>query len=180
MLFLLLILSIAFAGCVQPPAEDVNSDSGTDTPNGVDVLMDTVEAGDNIKVEYRGELENGEVFDASERRGQPLAFAAGAGQMIKGFDEAVIGMRLNQEKTVTIPAEKAYGLHDEKRVAELSKESFADFWDSLVVGMVVSSPEAGNGKVLELKENSAIIDFNHNLAGKTLVFWIKVVEISKS
>ncbi|MBN2517861.1 MAG: FKBP-type peptidyl-prolyl cis-trans isomerase [Candidatus Altiarchaeota archaeon] len=71
-----------------------------------------VKAGDAVKVEYTGRFEDGEVFDSSEGR-EPLEFTAGVGQMIEGFDEAVIGMALGEEKTVTIPPEKAYGLANE-------------------------------------------------------------------
>ncbi len=91
-----------------------------------------VEKGDTISVEYVGKYTNGTVFDKSEGRG-PLEFVAGSGQMIKGFDAAVIGMNLNEEKEVTLKPEDAYG---------------------------VSGP--------------------HPMAGKTLVFWIKVVNIDKA
>ena len=64
--------------------------------------------GDVVEVDYVGTFENGEVFDSSEGR-EPLKFELGAGQMIPGFDEAVDGMKLMEEKTVTLPPEKAYG-----------------------------------------------------------------------
>ena len=69
---------------------------------------DYVEAGDMVSVEYEGRLSNGDVFDSSAGRA-PLTFIAGVGQMIPGFDAAVLGMALNEEKTVTIPADEAYG-----------------------------------------------------------------------
>jgi len=69
---------------------------------------EVVQAGDMVSVEYEGRLSNGEVFDSSEGRA-PLTFTAGVGQMIPGFDAAVLGMALNEEKTVTIPADEAYG-----------------------------------------------------------------------
>jgi len=69
-----------------------------------------VEAGDTISVEYAGFLSNGEMFDTSEGRA-PLTFIAGAGMMIPGFDAAVLGMELGEEKTVEIPSELAYGEH---------------------------------------------------------------------
>jgi len=68
-----------------------------------------VQVGDEVSVEYEGRLSNGEVFDASERHGQPLTFTAGVGMMISGFDDAVLGMTIGEEKTVTIPAAEAYG-----------------------------------------------------------------------
>ena len=67
-----------------------------------------IKSGDKIQVHYTGTLDDNTVFDSSEGK-QPLEFTAGAGQMIKGFDDAVIGMKLGQEKTIKIPPEQAYG-----------------------------------------------------------------------
>ena len=172
-------LVIALAGCAQQanPAKDNNQDNGNNGGGTVD-LSKIVESGDTIKVEYKGTLTDGTEFDSSEKFGEPLAFEAGAGQMIKGFDAAVIGMRLNDEKTITLQPEEAYGPRDNGKIIEVSRENMADF-NSLKVGMTVSSPEAGNGTIIELKKDSAKIDFNHPMAGKTLIFWIKVVEITK-
>jgi FKBP-type peptidyl-prolyl cis-trans isomerase 2 len=71
-------------------------------------LKSTVGKGDKISVEYNVKLEDGTMIDKSAGRG-PLKFTVGAGEMIEGFDEAVVGMKLNEEKTVTLPPEKAYG-----------------------------------------------------------------------
>ncbi|MCL2437802.1 MAG: FKBP-type peptidyl-prolyl cis-trans isomerase [Coriobacteriia bacterium] len=75
--------------------------------NGDDGAL-VVEPGDTIAVEYTGRLSDGEVFDTSEGR-EPLVFQAGAGMMIPGFDDAVMGMEIGEEKTVEIPADQAYG-----------------------------------------------------------------------
>jgi len=77
--------------------------------NGDSADEDVVQVGDQVSVEYEGRLSNGEVFDASANHGQPLTFTAGVGQMIPGFDAAVLGMAVGDEKTVTIPAAEAYG-----------------------------------------------------------------------
>ena len=171
----LVLLGLLLAGCTQP--KDQN---GTITGNGSEVSSRIVEVGDTVKVEYRGGFENGEVFDSSESHGASLEFVAGMGRMIKGFDEAVVGMRLDQEKTVTLQPSEAYGFFDEKKIVEIPKENVGVGWDEIKEGTPISSPEAGNGIVIEKKENSLTVDFNHPLAGKTLVFWIKVVEIEKS
>ncbi|MAG22191.1 MAG: peptidylprolyl isomerase [Candidatus Diapherotrites archaeon] len=172
---------LLLAGCTQAPADtNIDDTDNTDNTGGVDVTVEVVEVGDNIKVEYRGSFEDGEVFDSSERFGKPLEFVAGIGRMIKGFDDAVIGMKLNDEKTITITAENAYGVSDPKRVVEIPRESINIDWNTLEAGTPISSTVAGNGVVLEKKEDSVLVDFNHPLAGKTLVFWIKVVELNKS
>lgn len=93
------------------------------------MVTQSVSKGSVVKVEYIAKLADGTVVDKSEGHG-PLEFVAGAGEMIQGFDEAVLGMKLGQEKTVTVPPEKAYGTSRD-----------------------------------------------HPLGGKTMVFWIKVVDI---
>jgi len=138
----------------------------------------TVASGDTISVEYKGTLQDGTEFDSSEGK-QPLEFVAGTGQMIQGFDATVIGMALDEEKTVTIPPEKAYGQYDNTKLVELPKSQFADP-DKMVVGLPVHASNGVNGVVTEIKDDSIVVDFNHPLAGKTLTFWIKVVKIVKA
>lgn len=175
-LIALAFLIIALAGCSQPGNIDNNSNNSN--KGGTVDLSKIVEKGDKIKVEYRGTLSDGTEFDSSAKFGSPLEFEAGAGRMIKGFDAAVIGMRLNDEKTITLKPEEAYGLRDEQKVVEIPKEKIGDF-NKLKIGMTVSSSQAGNGTVAEIKKDSAIIDFNPPMAGKTLTFWIKIVSIEK-
>lgn len=169
---LAIALSLALlSGCIQPG-------SGNETGQGGNSMnAKTVQAGDKIAVEYRGTLADGTQFDASEGRG-PLEFTAGAGQMIKGFDNAVIGMALNEEKTVELQPGEAYGEVNQAKIVEIPKENVNDA-DKLEVGMSVTSSQGVNGIVKEIKANSVIIDFNHQLAGKPLTFWIKVVKIEK-
>ena len=146
--------------------------------NGVDE-MEVVENGDKVKVEYIGKHpDSGEVFDKSEGRG-PLEFVAGAGQMIKGFDKAVMGMKVNDEKTVTIPPEDAYGEATVK--VEVPIEQISGEGITPEVGTKVGSSTGQQGEIVELKDSVAVIEFQntHSLAGKTLEFWIKVIEIVK-
>ncbi|MEK6957842.1 MAG: peptidylprolyl isomerase [archaeon] len=146
--------------------------------NGV-VKVAKVESGDAVKVEYVGTFpDTGEIFDKSEGRG-PLEFTVDAGQMIPGFDEAVLGMKLNDEKTITIPPEKAYGEVDQNAIQWVSKNLMPQ---DLNIG-IGTKLMAGAGRpvtVVDVNADSVKIDFNHPLAGKTLQFWIKVVDISKS
>jgi len=165
-----MFLTLFLAGCIQQ--EDSQGQGGGDN-----MAAEKVEAGNNIEVEYKGTLQDGAMFDSSEGRG-PLAFTAGAGQMIKGFDSAVIGMALNEEKTVTLQPGEAYGDSDPGKVVELPKEQVNGI-NELKVGMSVTSSTGVNGVVKEIKADTVIIDFNHPLAGKTLTFWIKVVKIEK-
>jgi FKBP-type peptidyl-prolyl cis-trans isomerase 2 len=183
------IIAIAFAmlilvlsGCTQQGNPNNNgnlNNQGNGNGGGTVDLSKIVETGDKIKVEYKGTFENDEEFDSSAKFGEPLGFTAGKGEMIKGFDNAVIGMRLNDEKTITIKPENAYGLRDESKIIEIQKDKISDF-NSLKIGMTVQSPQAGNGTIIQIKSNSAIIDFNPPMAGKTLVFWIKIASIEKA
>ena len=71
--------------------------------------LDTAQNGDLVYVQYTGKLTNGTKFDSSLDRGQPFSFVLGQGMVIKGWDEGVLGMKKGESKTLTIPAEKAYG-----------------------------------------------------------------------
>jgi peptidylprolyl isomerase len=134
--------------------------------------------GDNVKVHYTGRLEDGTVFDSSHDR-EPLEFTLGEGQVIQGFEMAIDGMSEGETKTTTIPADEGYGDRRDEMVIELDR------------GKVPSDiePEVGqnlqiqlqNGEqlpvvVTAVEDEKVIIDANHPLAGKTLVFDIELVE----
>jgi peptidylprolyl isomerase len=179
----ILLLAILLLGCNQPNTENQNQDSNTNLPseenqgneNGGEKMV--VESGDTIKVEYVGKLpETGEVFDKSEGRG-PLEFTAGTGQMISGFDAAVIGMELNEEKTVTLAPEQAYGYPQR---TEVPVEQIAGNDENVSVGTPIYTSNGMQGKIVEINDGIATIEIGHQLAGKTLEFWIKVVEINKN
>jgi len=138
-----------------------------------------VQEGDTVKVHYTGKLEDGTVFDSSEGR-DPLQFTVGAGQVILGFDEAVIGMELGESKTVKIPADKAYGPHHKELVGVIDRSKFpADM--ELEIGQQLTmrntSGELVTATVTDVSETSVAVDANHHLAGKDLTFEIELVEI---
>lgn len=140
----------------------------------------SVEAGSTVKVEYTGSFENGTIFDSSEMQGQPLEFQAGAGQMIKGFDQAVIGMKVGEEKTITLIPEDAYGSYNPDLVATMPREELPDERPikpgmSIIIGM--QNGQQVPALITEVNKNNFTIDLNHPLAGKILVFKIKVVDI---
>ena len=105
---------------------------------------------------------------------QPLTFTVGAGQMIKGFDEGVVGMRVGEEKTLKIPPEEAYGECIEDLLRELPIEA-VNFDPE--VGMQLATETGLKGIVTEVGEKNFVVDFNHELAGKTLIFEVKVVSM---
>lgn len=140
-----------------------------------------VKKGDTVSVHYTGSLSDGTVFDSSEGR-EPLQFTLGSGMMISGFDKAVDGMEVGETKTVTIPAEEAYGPHRDDMVLEVPRERLPEdllpevgdrlqMRNSLGEYMVV--------KVTNTTDKSITIDANHELAGKDLTFKIKLVGVAK-
>jgi FKBP-type peptidyl-prolyl cis-trans isomerase 2 len=141
--------------------------------------MQQAQNGDKVKVHYHGKLRSGETFDSSTGR-EPLEFTLGSGQVIKGFDEGVKGMQVGDKKTVEIPVDDAYGPKNEDMLIEFPKNQFPEDMN----------PEAGmqlmmnNGEgqqfpvnIVEVKEESVILDANHPLAGQDLIFDLELVEI---
>ena len=143
--------------------------------------MEQVKDGDVVKVHYTGKLTNGEQFDSSEGR-EPLEFTVGAGQMIKGFDDAMPGMTVGEKKTINIAADDAYGQKDEHAIIEFPKENIPKDM-KLDVGMQLQlRNEEGQPfpvTVAEIKDDVVVLDANHMLAGKELVFDIELMEIVK-
>ena len=142
--------------------------------------MSTAKKGDLVKVHYKGKLNSGEQFDSSEGR-EPLEFTVGAGQMIAGFDAAIPGMSVGEKKTIIISPEHAYGEKNAEAIIEFPKSGIpADM--KMEPGMKLQlRNEAGHPVpviVTEVKDDIVILDANHHLAGKELIFDIELVEIS--
>ena len=137
-----------------------------------------VKSGEYVQIEYTGTLEDGTVFDSSEKHGAPLQFQVGSGQIIKGFDEAVIGMNVGDSKTITLSPADAYGEPNPDMIRPIPKDQFPqgkDFQPGMI--MMVGLP---NGmqlpvKIVSVEAETITLDLNHPLAGKTLTFKIKMV-----
>lgn len=142
--------------------------------------MSKAKANDTVKVHYTGKLTDGEVFDTSVHR-EPLEFTVGAGQMIKGFDAAVDGMELNEKKTVTIPAEEAYGERNDQLIQQVPRTQLPEGMNPEVGQTLMAQGQGGHPMELIVTETSPetiTVDANHKLAGKVLVFEIELVEIA--
>jgi len=141
--------------------------------------MSQAKSGDNVKIHYTGTLEDGTEFDSSAGR-EPLAFALGTGQVITGFDNAVDGMTVGESKTVTIPANEAYGDRHEQLVQQVPKTALPeDMKPEVGMQLQSQSPEGQvmNLVVTDVEEESITVDANHPLAGQALTFAIELVEI---
>lgn len=134
--------------------------------------------GDTVKVDYTGKLEDGTVFDSSGNR-EPLEFTIGEGQVIPGFEEAVVGMAPGEEKTVKIPEDQAYGPRREDMVLEVDRGSFPPDLEP-EVGQHLQMAQGDRVTVVtvtEVSDSNVKLDANHPLAGEDLTFDIKLDEI---
>ena len=142
--------------------------------------MSEVKKGDKIKVHYTGKLQDGSVFDSSIDR-EPLEFEVGAGMMIAGFDAAVNGMKIGDKKVAEIPANEAYGEVNKEMIVEVKRTQLPPDLEPQVgqqLGMQQPNGQSVPVVVAEVKEESIVIDANHPLAGKDLIFEIELMEIS--
>jgi peptidylprolyl isomerase len=161
MLMGLLASSVFMSGC--------SSDEGT------------AQEGDFVKVLYTGTLDDGTVFDSSELHGgEALNFTIGLGQMIPGFEQAVIGMSLNESKTVHIPADEAYGPYDEELVITFNWDQIEEGFVPVVGEQLYIQDASGQPvpvTVINVSEAGVTVDANPFLAGEDLTFEITLVEI---
>ena len=175
---LLVCFSLVFAGCGTQSSE-------LETPSSSPILAPeatiTVEAkdGNTVKVHYTGTLEDGTVFDSSVDR-EPPEVTLGAGEMITGFEEAIRGMKVGQSKTVTIPADKAYGPHLTSRLLVIEREQLPENLNPKV-GQRFQMLQTEGPTILvivaEVFETFIVVDANHPLAGQDLTFEIELVDI---
>lgn len=157
------IVAVLCAGCAEHEAE---------TPE--------AKVGDIVTVHYTGTLDDGSVFDSSIGR-EPLQFTLGEGQMIPGFEQAVIGMELGETKTVTIPADQAYGPYYEEQVFVINRDQLPAGMEPEVGQKLQMQSATGQIRIVTVKEVSETnvkLDANHELAGKDLTFEIQLIEIS--
>ena len=142
--------------------------------------MNQASIGNNVKVHYKGSFDDGTVFDSSHD-GDPLEFAIGGGQVIPGFEDAIIGMSLGETKTSRITSDKAYGPRLEEMVVVFGRDQLpADLQPS--IGQVLRF-RRNDGyfievSVIDISDSSVTFDGNHPLAGKDLIFEIQLIEIN--
>jgi peptidylprolyl isomerase len=142
--------------------------------------MEKVRKGHYVKVHYTGELDNGVVFDSS-RDCDPFEVHVGEGQVLAGFEDALLDMALKEEKTFRLTAEEAYGIRDEELQRTISRVQLPpDFDPKVGEVLALRTPEGQQvpAIVQEADAENIVVDMNHPLAGEALVFHIEVVDIS--
>lgn len=138
--------------------------------------MPEAKTGDTVRVQYRGSLKDASVFDESDRE-EPLEFQIGEGQVIPGFERAVVGMRPGESKTITIPAAAAYGVHRADMVVTIDRAGLSDDLQIQVGDELQVSDDGREVRVTALTDTTITLDANHPLAGEDLTFLIELVEV---
>lgn len=141
--------------------------------------MSVVAAGNKVKIHYTGTFDDGEVFDSS-RKVEPLEFEVGTGQVIPGFDNAVVGMAVGEKKQVRLLEDEAYGPYNPEMVFDADPEQFEEGLVLEVGQQFQSQMEDGTPLLLTVKSvegEKITLDANHPMAGKVLNFDLEVVEI---
>ena len=141
--------------------------------------MEQIKNGDSVSVNYTGRLEDGTIFDTSIQEGRtPLTAKLGEGQLIPGFENGLIGMLIGEKKTIEIEPQDAYGEVNEMMIQEVNLNQVPE---NVKVGdMLQGQNQYGPVQVTvkEVKESSAVLDMNHPLAGKKLIFDLEVVSVN--
>lgn len=141
--------------------------------------MEQIKNGDSVSVNYTGRLEDGTIFDTSIQEGRtPLTAKLGEGKLIPGFESGLIGMSVGEKKTIEIEPADAYGEVNEGMIQEVALTQVPE---NVKVGdMLQGQNQYGPVQVTvkEVKESTAVLDMNHPLAGKKLIFDLEVVSVN--
>jgi len=156
-----------------------------------------IERGDGVTIHYVGRFEDGSIFDTSRQavarhedlitaqgvepaEYAPLSFTVGRGDIIEGLEESLVGLEDGEEATVEVPPEKSYGEFEEEKIREYDAEAFEEMVGSEPeVGLHVEAKNDLHGDVTAVRDDTVEVDFNHELAGRTLVFEIEIIDVRK-
>lgn len=142
--------------------------------------MSKAKSGDTVKVHYTGTLEDGTLFDSSRER-DPLEFTIGGKQVIPGFENAVVGLEEGEKTSITIPPSEGYGEYDEKLRFVFDKSQFPsdlELKPGLRLNMQGEGDKVAVFTVVDILGDEVILDGNHPLVGRTLLFELELIEIA--
>jgi peptidylprolyl isomerase len=140
----------------------------------------SVNIGNKVRIEYTGTLDDGTVFDSNVEHGNLLEFEVGKSQVIKGFEDAILGMKEGEEKQFNIAPADAYGDHDPTLIQKVPREIFphdAELVPGLLFEAGLPTGEKVPATIIAVEEKIIVVDLNHPLAGKRLNFKIKLSAI---
>lgn len=136
--------------------------------------------GDSVKIRYTGRYEDGAVFDSSDEHGKPLEFVIGQGQMIPAFEKGVLGMEVNETKTIEVLPEEGYGPYREDLVVDVDRRQLPEGMEveaDRFIEWMQPDGQIGVAKILEVTDESIRVDTNHPMAGRKLIFEVTLLEI---
>ena len=142
--------------------------------------MTIIAKGSNVKIHYKGTLEDGSVFDSSHKRNQTLNFEVGAGSLLPAFEDAIIGLSTGDTKKFTLSSSEAYGPHLAEAVHTVPKAAFPPDMQFTVGGKVGGTNANGQqiiATINAVNDSDVVLDHNHPLAGKDINFEVEIVEI---
>ena len=143
--------------------------------------MPKAQEGDMVTVVYQGTLEDGSVFDSSEED-EPLVFVLGEDRVLPGFEKAILGMEAGEQRTVRVPPEEGFGIHQEQLVDEFAVEALPAGLNLKVGAQLEVTGEDGarfQVVVTDLHDDRVTLDANHPLAGQILIFQIELLAIDR-
>lgn len=143
--------------------------------------MNKAQDGDTVKVTFEGVLEDGSVFDSSSDE-EPLTFIIGENEVVPGLERAVVGMGVGEQKSVKVPPEDGYGIHQERLVEVVNLDVLPENLDLRVGNQLEVTSENGSRfrlLIIESDDDSVTLDANHPLAGRTLTFHIELVSLER-
>ena len=141
--------------------------------------MAEAKKGDTVSVHYTGKLKDGSIFDSSENH-EPLQFTIGEGKVIPGFEEVVIGMNPGETRTTEIPTDEAYGPYHQELTFSVDKNILPEGMNPEIgqyLQMHQNDGQVFNVKIMDISEQQITLDANHPLAGKDLIFDVRLMEI---
>ena len=148
--------------------------------------MNKVKVGDKVKVHYSGHLGDGTEFDNSRTKKEgvsgPIGFTIGDGKLLKGFNDAVVGLEVGEKVKITLKEGEAYGKYTPEAILKVKKTDFPPDMEFILNTFVQGSNPDGNpvqAKITKIDEESVNLDMNHPLAGEELNFEIELVEVEE-
>ncbi|MEP3350208.1 MAG: peptidylprolyl isomerase [Marinomonas sp.] len=139
--------------------------------------MSVITESSRVTLHFELSLEDGSIVDSNFSQ-TPASFVFGDGSLLPAFEEALLGMSVDQESSLVMPPEKAFGVHNESNIQRMPRSQFAmDLEEGMVVSFADMSKNELPGVIAEIGDKEVVVDFNHPLAGRSLTFKVRIVAI---